>query len=135
MPQQFGEESNASLRVTPVTESFDFVEVFASTDDCSPEVENKEEALGLLAFRLAFDMNLARHPCCIVAVLLEIAPAQLKVAPKCLDDVRAGTKPSTSWAKIQMEATITDIRWRKRRRVFMVEVCAGQAGCHESMPS
>ena len=111
MPQQFGDESNANLRVTPVAEeSFDFAELFES-DNCSPKVENKEEStrIGLLAALLACDKHLASHACGVVAV----ASAQLKVASKLkLDGVCAGTKastPSTSCAKIHADAIIKDI--------------------------
>ena len=76
MPQQLGDESNASLSVTPVTEeSFGFAEIFES-DDCSPEVENKEESMGTLTFPLACGKNLTSHACGVVAG----SPAQLKVA-------------------------------------------------------
>lgn len=52
MPQQLGEESNASLSVTPVTAWFEFVGIFES-DDFSPEVINREESVRSLAVRLA----------------------------------------------------------------------------------
>ena len=75
MPQQLGDESNASLSVTPVTEeSFGFAEIFES-DACPLKVANKEEYMGSLTFTLAYDKDLTSHACGVVAA----APAQLKV--------------------------------------------------------